>query len=186
MEQVDLIDDGVHVGGAGDVAAGGVIVLDQAGGGEVGDGGADDGDVGGGTRHGLGGGGGDREDKVAALVHERARDGLAGGLVVLGVLQIDLRADTGLFHRGDEALVGGIECGVLGELQDADLEGGVRRGGTIGLGGGVAASGEAETADDRECGGAGHALDKRATRAGGVVHGDSPNVRTGRMGGIWD
>ena len=125
VEQRDLIGDGIHIRRSGDVAAGHIVILDQSGGREVGDGGADHGDIRGGARHGLGRGRADGQDEVAALVHELARDGLAGRLVVLGVLLADGGPDSRLLDGRDEALVRRIERRVLGELQDADLEGGV-------------------------------------------------------------
>lgn len=91
--------------------------------GVVGDGGPHDGDLGGGAGDRLGGRCGDGEDQVVTVVHELARDGLAGGLVVLGVLLVNLGVDARLFDGSHEALVGLVERAVLGELQHADLVG---------------------------------------------------------------
>ena len=122
-EQVELVRDGGEVRGAGDVLAGLVVALDKTSRREVGDGGADDGDLVGGAGDGLGGGCRDREDEVITIVHELVGDRLTGGLIVLGVLLIDVVGDAGFVERIDKALVGGVERGVLGELQHAYLAG---------------------------------------------------------------
>ena len=175
VQQFDLVGDGIHVGSTGDVAARGVVVLNQPRGGEVGDGSADDRNVGGCTRDRLGGRRGDSEDQVAILIHERARDGLAGRLVVLSILLIDRGIDARRLDRGDKALVGGVEGGVLGELQDADLvrcTGGRSR---TGIGGTIAtAADKAEAACSGERSRADGALRERATGTGHVIHGYSP------------
>ena len=164
LQHGDLLVDGVHVGGAGEVAAGGVVVGHQAGGGVVGDGGAHDGDVLGCRGHGLGGGGGYDKDEVVSVAYQLGGDGRAGGLVVLGILLVDLVLDARVVQGGHDAVVGGVEGGVLGELQHADLVGlviavGRRRTGRATAG--AAASGEGEKAE-------GAAGDKGAPRD--VVH----------------
>ena len=123
VQQVDLVGDGGEVRRAGDVAAGSVVGVNQAALRIVGDGGTHHGNVGGGAGDRLRGGRGDGKDQVVAVVHELARDGLAGGLVVLRVLLINLGVDARLFDGGHEALVGLVQRAVLGELQHADLVG---------------------------------------------------------------
>ena len=172
MEQVDLVGHRGEVGGAGDVPAGLVVALHQTARGEVGDGRAHDGDLRGGRGGRLGCGGGDGEDQIHAVAHELARDGLAGGLVVLGVLLVGLIAQAGGVERLDETLVGGIERGVLGELQDADLVGlavrcrGARADAPRGRAGTpLAAADEAQAAGGRS------GSERRAARDEDAVHG---------------
>ena len=104
--------------------------------------------------------GSDGEDEVAAVVHERLRNRLAGGLVVLRVLLLNLVGDTGVIERLHKAGVGGIKSAVLGELQHADLVGGA--GGGAGTCGRLfpAATGERDGA--RRHGGSGKTLSKHA------------------------
>ena len=123
LHHLELLGHGREVRGAGDVGAGLVVVLDQAGGGKVSDGGAHDGDVGRGAGGSLGGRRGDGKDQVHAVAHELGGDGLAGGLVVLGVLLVDGDGEAGGVDGLDEALVGGVQGSVLGQLDHADLVG---------------------------------------------------------------
>ena len=168
LEHVDLVVNRVHVGGAGEVSAGLVVVGDEAGGGVVGDGGAHDGDVARRGGYGLGGRRGDDVDQVVAVARELGGDGGTGALVVVGVLLVDRVLDARLVEGLDEALVGGIEGGVLRELQDADLVGLLA--GVVGRAGvGSAARGE------HEQGRAGGAGDERAPRDG--VHGSPSFLR---------
>lgn len=74
------------------------------------------------------GGRGDGEDQVDAVAHELGGDGLASGLVVLGVLLVDGDGEAGGVDGLDEALVGGIQGSVLGQLDHADLVGLLARG----------------------------------------------------------
>lgn len=66
-------------------------------------------------------------NQVDVVAHKLVGNGLTRGLVVLGVLLVDLDLKAALFDGLDKAVVGGIECGVLGELQNAD--------GVVGTGG---------------------------------------------------
>ena len=127
LHHLELLGDRGEVGGTGDVGAGLIVVLDQAGGGVVGDGAAHDGDIGRGASGGLRGRRGDGIDQVDAIAHELVGDGLTRGLVVLGVLLIDFDLKAALLDGLDKAVVGGVECGVLGKLQNAD--------GVVGTGG---------------------------------------------------
>ena len=145
-EQVELVGDGREVRGARDVGGGLVVVPHEAGGSKVGDGGAHDGDVRGGTGHGLRGGRGDGQDEVVAIVHELGGDGLAGGLVVLGVLLVDGVRDAALVQCLHEALVGVVEGVVLRELEHADLVGLVR----AARGSGARTAGKAERGQSQE------------------------------------
>ena len=69
-EQGDLVGDGRHIGGAGEVAARSVVRLHEPGLCEVGDGGAHDGNLGRGVQAGLGCGRADGQDEVDAVVRE--------------------------------------------------------------------------------------------------------------------
>ena len=77
-------------------------------------------------------------------VHELARDGLAGGLVVLGVLLVDGDGEAGGVDGLDEALVGGVQGSVLGQLDHADL---------VGLLAGRGVGAVAGAAAGKDCGG---------------------------------
>ena len=116
LHHLELLGDRGKVGGAGDVGAGPVVVLDQAGGGVVGDGAAHDGDIGRGAGGGLRGRRGDGVDQVDVVAHKLVGDGLTRGLVVLGIFLVDLDLETALLDGLDKAVVGGVECGVFGEL----------------------------------------------------------------------
>ena len=124
--------------------------------------------VGGGS---LRGGRGDGINQVDVVAHELVGDGLTRGLVVLGVLLVDLDLKTALLDGLDKAVVGGIECGVLGELQNAD--------GVVGTGGSragtrvAAASGERSEREQAS-------RDQKAPAADGdVLHIDTPQYRNG-------
>ena len=134
---------------------GGVVIGDQVGRREIGDGGAHDGDVLGSVGGRLRGGGRDGEDQIVAVAYQLAGDGLARRLVVLGVLLVDGVVDAGIIQGLHKTLVGGVERGVLGKLQHADLIGGVGGTGRAGvLGRRVAACGERERGECRgsDCG----------------------------------
>ena len=139
VEQADLFNVGQHllhhlklfgdrgeIGGAGDVGAGLVVILYKAGGGVVGDGATHDGDIGSRCRGCLCGGRGDRVNEVDAVAHELRADGLAGRLVVLGVLLVELDVQTAFLEGLDKTFVGGVERAVLGELNHANGVGGAR------------------------------------------------------------
>ena len=171
LHHLELLGDRGEVGGASDVGAGLIVVLDQARGSVVGDGAAHDGDIGGGASGGLRGGRSDGIDQVDAIAHELVGDGLTRGLVVLGVLLIDLDLETALLDGLDKAVVGGVECGVLGELQNAD--------GVVGTGGSragtrvAAASGERSEREQAS-------RDQKAPAADGdVLHIVTPKYRNG-------
>ena len=168
LHHLELLGDRGEVGGASDVGAGLIVVLDQARGGVVGDGAAHDGDIGGGASGGLRGGRSDGIDQIDAIAHELVGDGLTRGLVVLGVLLINLDLETALLDSLDKAVVGGVECGVLGELQNAD--------GVVGTGGSragtrvAAASGERSEREQAS-------RDQKAPAADGdVLHIVTPSI----------
>ena len=169
LHHLELLGDRGEVGGTGDVGAGPVVVLDQAGGGVVGDGAAHDGDIGRGAGGGLRGRRGDGVDQVDVVAHKLVGDGLTRGLVVLGVLLVDLDFKAAFLDGLDKAVVGGIECGVLGELQNAD--------GVVGTGGSRAgtrvAAASGERGEREQAGG-----DQKAPAADGdVLHIITPSIK---------
>ena len=169
LHHLELLGHRGEVGGASDVGAGLVVVLDQAGGGVVGDGAAHDGDVGRGAGGSLRGGRSNGIDQVDAIAHELVGDGLTRGLVVLGILLVDLDLEAALLDGLDKAVVGGIECGVLGELQNAD--------GVVGTGGSRAgarvAAASGERGEREQAGG-----DQKAPAADGdVLHIITPSIK---------
>ena len=169
LHHLELLGDRGEVGGAGDVGAGLVVVLDQAGGGVVGDGAAHDGDIGRSAGGSLRGGRSDGIDQVDAVAYELVGNGLTRGLVVLGVLLVDLDLKAALLDGLDKAVVGGIECGVLGELQNAD--------GVVGTGGSGAgtrvAAASGERSEREQTGG-----DQKTPAADGdVLHIITPSIK---------
>ena len=169
LHHLELLGDWGEVGSARDVGAGLVVVLDQAGGGVVGDGTAHDGDIGRGAGGSLRGGRGDGINQVDVVAHKLVGNGLTRGLVVLGVLLVDLDLKAALLDGLDKAVVGGIECGVLGELQNAD--------GVVGTGGSRAgtrvAAASGERGEREQTGG-----DQKAPAADGdVLHIITPSIK---------
>ena len=169
LHHLELLGDRGEVGSARDVGAGLVIVLDQARSGVIGDGAANDGDISGGAGGSLRGGRSDGIDQVDAVAYELVGNGLTRGLVVLGVLLVDLDLETTLLDGLDEAVVGGIERGVLGELQNAD--------GVVGTGGSGAgtrvAAASGERSEREQASG-----DKKAPAADGdVLHIITPSIK---------
>ena len=129
---------------------------------------AHDGDIGRGAGGSLRGGRGDGINQVDVVAHKLVGDGLTRGLVVLGVLLVDLDLKTALLDGLDKAVIGGVECGVLGELQNAD---GVVETGGCGAGTRVAAA-SGERGEREQTGG-----DQKAPAADGdVLHIVTPSI----------
>ena len=115
----------------------------------------------------LCGGRGDGVDQVDVVAHELVGDGLTRGLVVLGILLVDLDLKAAFLDGLDKAVVGGVERGVLGELQNTD--------GVVGTGGCRAGTRVAAASGERgQCEQAGR--DQKAPAADGdIVHVFTPS-----------
>ena len=122
-KQIGLLGDRVHIGCAGNVAAGNLIALHKAGLDKVGDSRGKDGDLRRGLRSRLRGRRGNGKDQIDLIVDKLRSDGRAVRNLTLRVLHINVvLAEARRNQRVDEALTGCVERGVLGELDDADLE----------------------------------------------------------------
>ena len=125
-QQLDLIFHGVHVGGTGDVPAGSVIALDQAGVGGIGHGSDQNRNGVGRLGRSLGGGRGDGQNQIHLVIDQLGGQRGAVGLLAGSVEHFNFIAEACLVKSRDKAFAGCVERRVGGKLNHADAEFGSR------------------------------------------------------------
>ena len=123
LQKIDLLRDRGQIRGTGDISARSVIGSHEAGLCRIGNCGKHDRNGGRRCGSGLRCRCRDRIDEVIAIIYELLSDGLAGGLLTGGVLLINLVRNAGIIKGLYEAFICLIECGMLYELEYADLIG---------------------------------------------------------------
>ena len=111
LDQGQVVAHIGQIGVAGDIGAGGLIGVHDAGGDVVGDGGAHNGDGGGGLLGGLGRQGGVGHDQVNIVGNELGNDRGAVGRLIAGVLIVKLHLVAQQLGEGVLKALGGLVQG---------------------------------------------------------------------------
>ena len=163
-----------QIGVAGDIGAGGLIGVHDAGGDVVGDGGAHNGDGGGGLLGGLGRQGGVGHDQVNIVGNELGNDRGAVGRLIAGVLIVKLHLVAQQLGEGVLEPPGGlVQGGVLHLLADTDVVhpvGAGRGGGRAGAALRAAGGGGAGVGGPAHAGGEGQAHGQNQARGKKLFH----------------